>query len=81
VKTIPIISMPLPDGGAVVCRVDAIKAATTNLNDDNLTDIYVEIACPDGITIDVDIDTFTTSWLSALLLPVNDWGLETHEMH
>tara|TARA_S200002703_G_scaffold87539_1_gene75432 strand:+ start:343 stop:588 length:246 start_codon:yes stop_codon:yes gene_type:complete len=81
VKTMPIISMPLPDGGAVVCRVDAIKAATTNLNDDNLTDIYVEIACPDGITVDVDIDTFTTSWLSALLLPVDDWGLEVREMH
>ena len=76
----PIMSMPLPDGGAVVWRVEAIMAATTNMRNDQMTDVYIDVACPEGIAIDVDIDSFTTSWLTALLTTVEDWRLE-HGMH
>ena len=76
----PIISLPLPDGGQVVCRVDAITAATTNMRNEDMTDVYIEVACPDGITIDVDIDSFTTSWLTALLTTIDDWTAP-REMH
>lgn len=76
----PIISLPLPDGGQVVCRVDAITAATTNMRNEDMTDVYIDVACPEGITIDVDIDSFTTSWLTALLTTVEDWTTQ-REMH
>jgi len=76
----PIISLPLPDGGQVVCRVDAITAATTNMRNNDMTDVYIEVACPEGITIDVDIDSFTTSWLTALLTTIDDWTAP-REMH
>jgi hypothetical protein len=76
----PIISLPLPDGGQVVCRVDAITAATTNMRNEDMTDVYIEVACPEGITIDVDIDSFTTSWLTALLTTIDDWTAP-REMH
>lgn len=76
----PIISMPLPDGGQVVCRVDAITAATTNMRNNDLTDVYIEVACPEGITIDVDIDSFAMSWLTALLATIDDWTAP-REMH
>jgi len=79
-EKIPIISMPLPDGGQVVCRVDAITAATTNMSNDEMTDVYIQVACPEGITIDVDIDSFTTSWLTALLTTIEDWRAPS-EMH
>ncbi|MEL0118657.1 MAG: hypothetical protein VXB01_06920, partial [Opitutae bacterium] len=59
--------MPLPDGGQVVCRVDAITAATTNTRNDDMTDVYIDVACPEVIKIDVDIDSFCYSWLNALL--------------
>lgn len=80
IDKMPIISMPLPDGGQVVCRVDAITAATTNMRNEDMTDVYIDVACPEGITIDVDIDSFTTSWLTALLTTVDDWRLD-REMH
>ncbi len=76
----PIISLPLPDGGQVVCRVDAITAATTNMRNEDMTDVYIDVACPEGITIDVDIDSFTTSWLTALLTTIDDWTAP-REMH
>ena len=76
----PIMSMPLPAGGAVVCRVEAILAATTNMRNDQLTDVYIDVACPEGITIDIDIDSFTTSWLAALITTIEDWRLE-HGLH
>lgn len=76
----PIISLPLPDGGQVVCRVDAITAATTNMRNEDMTDVYIEVACPEGITIDVDIESFTTSWLTALLTTIDDWTAP-REMH
>ena len=79
-EKMPIISMPLPDGGQVVCRVDAITAATTNMRNADLTDVYIDVACPEGITIDVDIDSFTTSWLTALLTTIDDWT-KSREMH
>ena len=71
----PILSMPLPDGGQVVCRVDAITAATTNTRNEGMTDVYIDVACPEGITIDVDIESFATSWLTALLANIEDWRL------
>lgn len=80
IEKMPIISMPLPDGGQVVCRVDAITAATTNTRNDGMTDVYIDVACPEGITIDVDIESFTTSWLAALLTTIDDWRLD-REMH
>ena len=80
IDKMPIISMPLPDGGQVVCRVDAITAATTNMRNEDMTDVYIDVACPEGITIDVDIDSFTTSWLTALLTTIDDWTTP-REMH
>ena len=80
IEKMPIISMPLPDGGQVVCRVDAITAATTNMRNEDMTDVYIEVACPEGITIYVDIDSFTTSWLMALLTTIDDWTTP-REMH
>ena len=80
IEKMPIISMPLPDGGQVVCRVDAITAATTNTRNDDMTDVYIDVACPEGITIDVDIESFTTSWLAALLTTIDDWRFD-REMH
>jgi len=79
-EKIPIMAMPLPDGGQVVCRVDAVIGATTNMKNDEMTDIYIDVACPEGITIDVDIETFTTSWLSALITPIEELGVN-REMH
>jgi len=70
--TLPILSMPLPDGGSVVCRVEAIIGATSNIRNQDLTDVYVEVMCPEGITIDVDIDSFTQSWLAALITPMSE---------
>jgi len=78
--TLPILSMPLPDGGSVVCRVEAIIGATSNIRNQDLTDVYVEVMCPDGITIDVDIDSFTQSWLAALITPMSEMR-EDHGMH
>ena len=78
--TLPILSMPLPDGGSVVCRVEAIIGATSNMRNEDLTDVYVEVMCPDGITIDVDIDSFTQSWLAALITPMSEMR-EDHGMH
>jgi hypothetical protein len=80
IEKMPIIAMPLPDGGQVVCRVDAITAATTNMRNNEMTDVYIQVACPEGITIDVDIDSFTTSWLTALLTTIEDWRAPS-EMH
>ena len=51
-------------------------AATTNMRNDQMTDVYIDVACPEGITIDIDIDSFTTSWLAALLTTIEDWRLE-----
>lgn len=79
-EKLPIIAMPLPDGGQVVCRVDAVIGATTNTRNDHLTDVYVDVLCPEGITIDVDIESFATSWLSALLSTIEDLGVN-REMH
>jgi hypothetical protein len=78
--TLPILSMPLPDGGSVVCRVEAIIGATSNIRNEDLTDVYVEVMCPEGITIDVDIDSFTQSWLAALITPMSEMR-EDHGMH
>lgn len=78
--TLPILSMPLPDGGSVVCRVEAIIGATSNIRNRDLTDVYVEVMCPEGITIDVDIDSFTQSWLAALITPMSEMR-EDHGMH
>jgi hypothetical protein len=78
--TLPILSMPLPDGGSVVCRVEAIIGATSNIRNQDLTDVYVEVMCPEGITIDVDIDSFTQSWLAALITPMSEMR-EDHGMH
>jgi hypothetical protein len=72
--------MPLPDGGSVVCRVEAIIGATSNIRNRDLTDVYVEVMCPEGITIDVDIDSFTQSWLAALITPMSEMR-EDHGMH
>ena len=78
--TLPILSMPLPDGGSVVCRVEAIIGATSNIRNQDLTDVYVEVMCPEGITIDVDIDSFTQSWLAALITPMSEMR-EDYGMH
>jgi len=78
--TLPILSMPLPDGGSVVCRVEAIIGATSNIRNQDLTDVYVQVMCPEGITIDVDIDSFTQSWLAALITPMSEMR-EDHGMH
>jgi len=78
--TLPILSMPLPDGGSVVCRVEAIIGATSNIRNQDLTDVYVEVMCPEGITIDVDIDSFTQSWLAALITPMSEMR-DDHGMH
>lgn len=43
--TLPILSMPLPDGGSVVCRVEAIMGATSNMRNNDLTDVYVDVMC------------------------------------
>jgi hypothetical protein len=43
IEKMPILSMPLPDGGQVVCRVDAVIGATTNTSNDELTDVYVDV--------------------------------------
>ncbi len=75
-QKMPLISLPLPDGGQVVCRVEAVIGATTNTRNDDMTDVYIDVVCPEGITIDVDIDSFTTSWLSALLTSIDDWRVE-----
>lgn len=75
-EKMPIISMPLPDGGSVVCRVEAIMGATTNMRNHELTDVYIDVCCPEGITIDVDIESFTTSWLAAMLTSIEDWRIE-----
>ena len=64
----------------MVCRVDAITAATTNTRNDDMTDVYIDVACPEGITVDVDIESFTTAWLTALLANIEDWRLPS-EMH
>ena len=77
---LPILSMPLPDGGSVVCRVEAIMGATSNMRNEELTDVYVDVMCPEGITIDVDIDSFTQNWLAALITPMSEMR-EDHEMH
>jgi hypothetical protein len=50
------------------------------MRNEDMTDVYIDVACPEGITIDVDIDSFTTSWLTALLTTVEDWTTQ-REMH
>ena len=78
--TLPILSMPLPDGGSVVCRVEAIMGATSNMRNNDLTDVYVDVMCPEGITIDVDIESFMASWLAAIVTPITELAGE-HGMH
>lgn len=80
IQKMPLISLPLPDGGQVVCKVEAVIGATTNTCNDDLTDVYIDVLCPQGITVDVDIDSFTTSWLAALLTTIDDWRLQ-NAMH
>jgi hypothetical protein len=79
-QKMPLISLPLPDGGQVVCRVEAVIGATTNTRNDDMTDVYIDVVCPEGITIDVDIESFMSSWLAALLTSIDDWRID-HAMH
>lgn len=60
---IPIILLPLPNGGNVLAKTEDIGGAISN---EGKTDIYVLGWAPQGITIDMSIEDFAEVWVSAL---------------
>lgn len=62
---IPIISLPLPNGGTVLAKTTDIGGATSNSNA-TLTDVYILGWASKGITVDMRIEDFAEVWVSAL---------------
>lgn len=59
---IPLMRLPLPISGTIVCRTAFITGALSNKDNEDWTDVYVDGVAPDGITVDVEIDDFMQAW-------------------
>jgi len=71
-ETVPIMRLPLPDGGYLVVLVEAIGGATSHKNP-QWCDVYIDGFAETGITIACPIDTFMETWFTVLVTPLADF--------
>jgi hypothetical protein len=75
---IPLIGVKLPNGNAVLLT-STIGGATTNIKNNNQTDVYTD-TFPEGLTIDMTLEDFYDLWLASLVTEIHVTE-KTYEMH